>query len=177
MPLIVFLLTLCFVLTGPNRAEAQYVDVTDLAYEMLGELQAVSFAENREFCGFIGEDLDGQLVISDPRRGGTDSCRPEYPPGTYVQPLASFHTHAAHDLAVDSEIPSSSDIVADMEDGVDGYVATPGGRFWFIDGIEGTARLLCGPGCLPQDPRYDPEDGAPVGDFYTLQELDIRETE
>ncbi|MEX0348589.1 MAG: DUF4329 domain-containing protein [Paracoccaceae bacterium] len=177
MRLFLALFALCIALAGAKSAQAQYVDVTDAAYELLRDLQMESFAENREFCGFIGEDLYGQLIASAPRRGRSDSCRPRFPRGGDIEPLASFHTHAAHDLNADSEVPSSSDVIADMEDGVDGYVATPGGRFWFIDGVEGTARLLCGPGCLPQDPNYDPNDGVPVGDFYTLQELDIRETE
>jgi len=62
-----------------------------------------------------------------------------------------------------------------MEDGVDGYVATPGGRLWFIDGQSGRARQICGLGCLTQDPDFKPEIYGPIKQSYTLGEIEQRE--
>ena len=146
----------------------------EAARSVLSSIQAESFETNREFCGILGVDEDGRLVASTPRRGKRDSCRPRNPRNA-VEFVASYHTHAAHDIDADSEVPSSNDLLADMRDGIDGFVATPGGRFWFVDGQRGEARLICGPGCLPQDPNYDPVDTGPIRDRYTLEDLERRE--
>lgn len=155
-------------------AHAQEASVVAAARAVLSDLQAISFASNREYCGILGRNDEGQMVASAPRAGQRDSCRPRNPRSTDTL-IASFHTHAAHDIGADSEVPSSNDLRADMEDGIDGFVATPGGRFWFIDGTRGVAHLICGPGCLPQDPNYDPAHAGPIASRYTLRDLEQRE--
>jgi hypothetical protein len=42
----------------------------------------------------------------------------------------------------------------DADEGIDGYVATPGGRLWYIDTVDMVASQLCGIGCLPRDPKF-----------------------
>ena len=44
------------------------------------------------------------------------------------------------------------DIEADEDEGVDGFVATPGGRLWYVDTKDMIVRQLCSLNCLPQDP-------------------------
>jgi hypothetical protein len=56
-----------------------------------------------------------------------------------------------------------------MAFGTDGYVSTPRGRLWHIDGRTGTVTLVCGPGCLPSDRAAPP--GRPLADRYPLEEL------
>ena len=55
--------------------------------------------------------------------------------------------------------------------------ATPGGRFWFVDGQTGVSRQICSLGCLPQDPDFVPGVFGPVAQRYTLADLDRRESE
>ena len=57
---------------------------------------------------------------------------------------------------------------ADFEEGTNGYVSTPGGRLWFVDGRAREASLICGPRCLTQDPFYVPDRS--VETSYTLEE-------
>ena len=89
-------------------------------------------------------------------------------------PVASFHTHGRHSDQYDGEVPSTIDIQSDIASGLDGYIATPGGRLWFIDHEQGVARLACGPGCLTQDPSYVPCPGDTIASSYTIEELTRR---
>ncbi len=139
--------------------------------EVLAELQWRSFRANREFCGIMGLTEDGEIVISRPRRGRVDSCRPR-DPWRADHLIASFHTHGAFDPDSDAELPSVDDVLADMNEGVDGWVATPGGRLWFIDGLTGVIRQICGLGCLPQDPDFIPGYMGPIPQRMTLAELE-----
>jgi hypothetical protein len=157
----------------PGMAAAQDAAEIAFARAVLSQLQAPSFASNREYCGTIGETEDGRLVASKPRRGGRDGCRPSDPRDA-VEVFASFHTHAGFDAGADSELPSVEDVLSDMDEGLDGYLATPGGRFWFIDGQSGTVRQLCGLGCLPQDPDFVPGVWGPIRKRYSLGELERR---
>lgn len=165
------LLALCAALAGP--AKAQDAAIVGFAQQLLTELQGRSFADNREYCGTIGIASDGQLVASRARRGRRDGCRPSRLPRG-ARPLASFHTHAAYDPAADSELPSPQDLESDMSEGIDGFVATPGGRLWFNDSVMGTTRLICGPYCLPADPAFGDGAWGYPAPFYTLQGLSDR---
>lgn len=156
--------------SAQERPEAAF------ARQILTGLQAKSFASNREFCGIIGRTADGRLIASHPRRGQRDGCRPRDPLGAATV-IASFHTHAGFDAEADSELPSVSDVRSDMDEGLDGYLATPGGRFWFIDGQTGSVRQICGPGCLPADPAFEPGIWKPVRKRYSLSELERREAQ
>lgn len=169
------ILTACFAfLSGPlpaqDRAEVAF------ARQILSGVQAKSFASNREFCGTIGLTETGGLIASHPRRGQRDGCRPRDPVGAF-EVIASFHTHAGFDPDADSELPSVSDVQSDMDEGLDGYLATPGGRFWFIDGQSGTVRQICGTGCLPTDPDFEPGLWGRIRNRYTLGDLERREAQ
>lgn len=61
-----------------------------------------------------------------------------------------------------------------MDEGLTGYVATPGGRFWVIDGTTGVSRQQCGPGRLPVYPDFEPDPEFPVAQSYTLVALRAR---
>lgn len=164
---------LCLALLVAPTASAQDAEITDFAHTLLSEAQALSIARNREYCGTIGEDANGDLVATDPRRGRRMSCKSRTLwAAEYL--LASFHTHGAHDPRIDSEVPSPSDVENDMDEGIDGYVATPGGRLWFINGATGVSTLICGPGCLPSDPAYRPDPSDPIARRYTLPALRAR---
>jgi len=155
-------------------AVAQSQAEIDFAKRLLDSLQKASIEQNREFCGIIGITDEGELIASTPRRGSIASCEPRDPRGI-DEAIASFHTHAGFDDTYDSEVPSADDIIGDMEDGLDGYVATPGGRLWFIDGQSGTARQICGLNCLTQDPDFEPEVYGPIKQSYTLGEIEQRD--
>ncbi len=159
-----------------SQTAAQSPNELAFARQLLEDLQMQSFEKNREFCGIIGINSDNQLVASKPRRGGRGSCQPQ-DPRRVVEIIASFHTHAGFDDSYDSEVPSSDDVIGDMEEGLDGYIATPGGRLWFVDGQTGTSRQICGLGCLPQDEDFEPNVYGPVKQRYTSGELERREQE
>ncbi|MCT4684099.1 MAG: DUF4329 domain-containing protein [Roseicyclus sp.] len=147
----------------------------EVAREILMDLQPRSFAENREYCGYIGVLPDGGYMATEVTRGDAWSCLSRGDESRFLEVTASFHTHAAFDSEADSEVPSSTDLLGDMEEGVNGYVATPGGRLWYIDGEEGVAVLVCGLGCMGQDPDFIAGDAGPIAARYTLDDLLRRE--
>jgi len=165
---------LVFTLMASHSAAAQSRLELKFARQILTNLQAGSIAANREYCGMIGLTETGALIASAARKGRRDSCRPKDPRGA-VELIASYHTHAGYDEDADSEVPSANDVIGDMEEGLDGYVSTPGGRLWFIDGQAGVARQLCGLGCLPADPDFQQGQWAVVKQRYTLSDLEARE--
>lgn len=138
---------------------------------LLAELQPPSFTENVEFCGIIGFDENGDLVASPISRGDESSCLVE-DDGPVVVPVASFHTHAAFAPDYASEFPSVDDVEGDEAEGIDGYVATPGGRLWYIDTAEDIIiSQICGVGCLPSDPNFLPGVDGKIEQSYTYDEL------
>jgi hypothetical protein len=158
-----------------GAAVAQDAPEMEAAREILMELQPRSFAENREYCGYIGMMPDGRHVATEVTRGRTHSCLSRGDESRIVEVTASFHTHAAFEWDADSEVPSAADMLGDMEEGVNGYVATPGGRFWYIDGARGVAIQICGLGCLGQDPDFVEGAAGPIATRYTLDELRARD--
>lgn len=122
----------------------------------------------------MGVDATGALIVSKPRKGWRASCRPR-DPRRAVDVIATLHTHGSHSPRYDSEVPSSNDLLGDMEGGLLGFVSTPGGRLWRLDGPAGTGALVCGAGCLPSDPDYDADDHDPVPARITLDILRTRE--
>jgi Domain of unknown function (DUF4329) len=147
--------------TGAERAAAEAI---------LTDLQLASFAANTEFCGYLGLNPAGTIVTSAISQGTEASCRlPDVPAGMTL--LASFHTHSTYSPEYASEFPTTTDMLSDQADNIDGYISTPGGRLWYVDSDTMTVRQLCGRGCLPQDPGYVAADDGPVRDLFTLADL------
>ncbi len=142
----------------------------DFITKALNDLQEVSIRENREYCGYLGYTADGLFEISEIRKGRKGSCRPKYVQDDF-NIIASFHTHGADSEKYDSELPSYDDLAADIEEGVDGYIATPGGRIWYTDSKAQRAKLLCGRGCVKSDPNFINRDDYKLRASYTLEEL------
>ncbi len=137
---------------------------------ILTELQVRSFAENREFCGYVGLDRRGALVSTPVVAGSEASCPlPFVPPGLTL--LASFHTHGTYSPWYASEWPTTQDMATDASDHIDGYISTPGGRLWHVDTDTMTVRQLCGRGCLPQDPDYVAADDGPLRPVMSYDQL------
>lgn len=158
-----------------GSANAQDAAELAVARGVLLQLQARSFAENREYCGYIGRLPDGRLTATEVTRGDAWGCLSRADESRFVGIVASFHTHAGFERTADSEVPSSDDVRGDMAEGLNGYVATPGGRLWYIDGRRGVATQVCGPGCMGQDPDFRPGNAGPIAQSYTLQQLQARE--
>lgn len=158
--------------TTPAFAQDAY-EVT-FVKKILAQAQAKSFATQREYCGYIGITPAGRLKATPPKRGQLDSCYANDPPVSLAL-IASYHTHAAFDPEADSEVPSSIDVLADMDEGIDGYIATPGGRVWFIDGQRGVARQICGMQCIISDKHFKSGTYNKIKPRYTLRQLQRRE--
>ena len=145
-----------------------------LVRNRLSRAQKQSFRNNREYCGYLGRTRSGRLVVTRLVRGYRDGCTPPQPdPGTML--IASIHTHGAYDPDVPAEFPTTLDIDSDATEGVNGYIATPGGRLWYVDSAAGVVHLLCGPGCLPQDPRFHPGDDGVIRRYYRYSDLSALE--
>ncbi len=141
---------------------------------LLDNLQRRSIAENREYCGFIGLNPDGEITATNPVRGEPARCDFVRPPAN-LRLIASYHTHAAFDPIYDNEVPSVQDLAGDIRDHLDGYISTPGGRIWYDNAREGTATLQCGLACVYYDPNFHPDYRAPVNrSGYTLEALKER---
>ena len=146
-----------------------------VARSVLLQLQPRSFAENVEFCGYIGRLADGRIAATPVSRGDRWGCTSTGDESRFVEILASFHTHAGYDTAADSEVPSSGDIEGDMAERVNGYVATPGGRLWYIDFRRAQATQICGLGCMGQDPDFVPRRvGSDCRELYAGADLPAR---
>lgn len=152
----------------PNQAR-QDAEQDAFAARVLAKVQRRSIRENVEYCGAIGVDALGALVATPPVKGGPDWCEFTFPETFFV--TASYHTHAGYNPDAWSELPSDDDVLDDARNGVDGYISTPGGRLWFVDGSSRTVRQVCGVGCLPSDPDWQPETDTDVQTRYTLRGL------
>lgn len=150
-------------------------EVQAFARTQLIAVQRRSFDGGIELCGIIFEDSNGDLGATAVREGSEASCGIAYFDQPGMRPVASFHTHGGFNTDYDSEVPSLLDMESDAASGLDGYVATPGGRFWRVDATGPTAIRVCGPGCLPQDPAYRPCPAAEPLPRYTYRELAARQ--
>lgn len=162
---------------GPVAAQTLSVssDEAALAKRALGQVQRASFASDREYCGYIGRASTGRLVVTKFNAGGRNGCTPAWP-GHGVRPVASIHTHGAYDPRVPAEFPTTLDMERDAAEGVNGYIATPGGRLWFVDSRARIAVQLCGLGCLDQDPAFRPGDDGTIRRSYSYEQLRAIET-
>jgi hypothetical protein len=156
---------------GPPTAEATASGAElALVRGVLSDLQRRSFAQNREFCGYLGLDASGRLVPTPISAGDEASCPlPAVPPGLTL--VASFHTHSTYSPDYASEWPTVQDVLTDAQTGIDGYISTPGGRLWHVDTDTLTVREVCGRGCLPQDPNYVAAEDGPLRPVMTLRDL------
>ncbi|WP_299657435.1 DUF4329 domain-containing protein [uncultured Tateyamaria sp.] len=159
-----------FVSMAP-RAQPQTEAEVAFVADLFNEIQPLSISEGREYCGLIGVDRTGALVATSARRGGVSSCLPPERAGPGVTVLASYHTHSHYDPDYWTEVPSFDDMRTDIEDDTDGYIATPGGRLWYIDARAQLAQQICGTRCLVSDPDYREDPEFPVLQQYTLDDL------
>lgn len=137
---------------------------------VLTDLQRLSFAENREYCGYLGVDRAGRYATTLISEGAESSCPlPVVPPGLSL--VASFHTHGAYSPDYASEWPTAQDMETDRSYGVDGYISTPGGRLWHVDTDTMTATEVCGRRCLPQDRRYVASEDGPLLPVLTYGQI------
>ena len=156
-------------LIGPTPLAAQDRALVDLATRTLASLQDISFRKQREYCGFLGYSSSGELVATPAQAGTRDSCSAEFPDDIAV--IASFHTHGAFDDGYYNEVPSDLDLRSDAEFFLDGFVSTPGGRLWYVDGRKLETFQICGTGCLPVAPGFRKGVNGEIATHYTYQEL------
>ncbi|MEX0349458.1 MAG: DUF4329 domain-containing protein [Paracoccaceae bacterium] len=153
--------------TDPAPPTPEQVEAVKMRFV---DLQEQSFATDLEYCGYLLRLPDGTLGFSEMVQGGHNGCTPELPqPGSTL--LASMHTHGSYDPEVPAEFPTVIDIDSDRRERVNGFVATPGGRLWFIDSSVGRVTQLCGLNCLPQDPFFQAGDDGIIAQSYTRAEL------
>ncbi|MCF6344225.1 MAG: DUF4329 domain-containing protein [Devosiaceae bacterium] len=153
-----------------NASLAQEDKEIDFVIEFFDKLQPISFAENKEYCGYFGIDENDNFIATKPTKGRIDSCFADDPPEDFNY-FASYHTHGAFSFDADSELPSSTDLGADISEEVDGYISTPGGRIWFNDSVEEIAFLICGRNCTVSDDRYEADANPPVLNEYDMELL------
>ena len=169
---IFLLLTLLTMSPGYAQTLAQVAHEEAAAKQILTDLQAISFRKNREYCGVLLRMPSGKLVSSQAFKGTKARCRvKQIPRGATV--VASYHTHGAYLPGYDNEVPSLLDLEVEIDWGIDGYVSTPGGRFWHVDGRNGTIRMICGLGCLPSDKRFQDQSRVfgKIRSKYTFESL------
>lgn len=166
----IFSLIALAMLGGGAGANAQDGAELRLVKALFAEVQPLSIRKNREYCGYIGLNAEGHLMATAPKRGGKYGCRPDNPAELTVV-TASYHSHGAFVSGYASETPSVDDMEADESEGIDGWVATPGGRLWYIDTTDMVTAQVCGLRCLPWDQKFDPDDMGPVANSYAYEAL------
>ena len=149
---------------------AQPVDEEVLVRALFAELNPISIAEGVEYCGYVGFDIEGDLIFSEPTRGDESSCLSSDPAEIEVI-TASYHTHGQFLTDYANELPSGEDMEGDEAEGIDGWVATPGGRLWYIDTDLMETFQVCGIGCLPTDPEFIAGDFGPIAERYSYDAL------
>lgn len=156
---------------GPAAAQSDREAMFVLA--LMESMNALSVRFDREVCGYILRQPDGSYATTKASWGGHASCAsPPVDEGATL--VSSWHTHAAWSPDYDGEVPSLLDVEGDMDQGINGWIGTPGGRLWLVDGQTGTSRQFCGLGCLPVDPAFGGDDFGPVQQVYTLEALEDR---
>ena len=160
-------------LVAPSVLTAQSIDEEALIRATFAELNPISIAENVEFCGYLGFTAEGELAVSEPTRGDESSCLSDDPENLELI-VASYHTHAGFSTDYNSELPSGTDMEGDEEEGIDGWVATPGGRLWYIDTTDMVTWQVCGIGCLPADENFIFGDSGLIEQSYHYDDLVIK---
>lgn len=160
-------------LLSPAPAPAQSGQEAAFVLGLMESMNALSVRFDREVCGYILRHPNGAYSATKASWGGHASCA-SLPVEEGVEVVSSWHTHAAWSPDYDGEVPSVQDVEGDMQIGTNGWIGTPGGRLWFVDGQTGTMRQFCGLGCLPVDPDFIDNDHGPVQQVYTLESLQGR---
>lgn len=150
--------------SDPSGAELAFVR------RLLAGLNGTSFAQNTEICGYLGRDPQGNLFTTENAIGREAECYLPTPPATMTL-LASYHTHGTYSPEYDSEFPTTTDMDSDRAANIDGYISTPGGRLWHVDSDTMVVTELCGVGCLPMDPGYQPDEAGRITASYTYAAL------
>jgi hypothetical protein len=163
-------MALPLVVTTPHPATAQSAEETEFMMGLMESMNQLSLRFNREVCGFVLVDGQGNYSSTKVSWGGHASCA-SLPLEEGTRAVSSWHTHAAWAREYDNEVPSIQDVEGDMRMGVNGWVGTPGGRLWFVDGQSGIMRQVCGPDCLPTDPNSVHEVNDAPSQTYTLDGL------
>ncbi len=156
-----------------SHAEVEFEfenSLDSLAASVLNSVQQISFDNGVEYCGTVYE-LDGVILSTPATKGKADSCDSDDDLDDAATILASYHTHGSYSQDADTEVPSVDDLKGDIEEKVKGYISTPGGRVWRIDGSEENAIMLCGPGCILSDPNFEECEALPPEEDYTLPKL------
>lgn len=162
-------LSILFALSFSSAIAQEQAEI-DFVIEFFDKLQPISFAQNKEYCGYFGIDENDNFIATKPTKGEEDSCYSDDPPEDFNY-FASYHTHGAFSFDADSELPSSTDLDADISEQVDGYISTPGGRIWFNDSVEEIAVMICGRNCTVSDDRYEADANPPVLNEYDMELL------
>lgn len=148
-------------------------DLDGFALALLNNVQILSFRNDVEYCGLLGYDSSGNFTATPPRPGSRFECTPK-DEAPVVEVLASYHTHAGYHQDADSEAPSVRDLKADFDEGIEGYIGTPGGRVWLNLVDERISVLLCGPDCVAQAPGFKECPAFMPAQEYTIEELEER---
>lgn len=160
----------------PSHLNAQPADEVRVVITFFEQVQRLSFEYDREYCGYVGWDGSGAMTFTPPVIGHTDGCTPVYPSDD-VTVFASYHTHGAFDVDVPAEFPTILDMESDEDEGIDGYIATPGGRLWYVDSEAMQVYQICSIGCVMQDPEFQPGLDGVIENMYTSKALKTLESE
>lgn len=164
----------CWILAlMPTTLLGQSIDDEALIRSVFADLNPTSIEQNVEFCGYIGFTADGELAYSQPTRGDEGSCLSDDPTNLELI-TASYHTHGGFSPDYSSELPSGTDMEGDEDEAIDGWVATPGGRLWYIDTTDMVTFQICGIGCLPSDPEFIAGDSGIIEQSYSYDDLVIK---
>lgn len=144
------------------------------AINVLNHANRLSIEKKVEYCGYLFQDLAGNVFTSQPIKGLLLSCSADHL-NKNLNVVASWHTHGSYNSAIDSETPSSYDLIDDLVHNQLGFVSTPSGRVWFLNPFTGKATVLCGAGCVFADPFFQFSYSDPNKKVYILEELLERE--
>lgn len=155
---------------SPVAVMAQSQEEISLAKVTLSSLQGISFSNDTEYCGYLAYDAAGKLVATAAQPGDNKSCVWDQDEDGMALVL-SYHTHGGFDPEYSAEVPSVADIEADEDEGIDGFVATPGGRLWYVDTERMEVRQICDIGCLPKDPKFVSGLEGEISSVYSYEDL------
>lgn len=158
--------------TAPIIGHAQSAEEEALVRDIFETLNPISINDKVEYCGYIGFDENGDLAYSPPTRGDEGSCLADDPVNLSTV-TTSYHTHGQYHPDYYNETPSGTDMEGDEDEGIDGWVATPGGRLWYIDTTDMETYQVCGIGCLPADPDFVVGDMGVIEQSYSYDDLVI----